>query len=88
MQLKPAAIETGGVVLILVLVEDGLRVFRGVHKRPQPAVLILVLVEDGLRALVFAITLNVFNVLILVLVEDGLRGLKCLRMKNRVRKRS
>ena len=63
-------------VLILVLVEDGLRV----NKRPNKietrsrGVLILVLVEDGLRVLEEVVErAKVTRVLILVLVEDGLR---------------
>ena len=62
-------------VLILVLVEDGLRVFVVYQLFQLLLVLILVLVEDGLR--VRKILVPVFKdgrVLILVLVEDGLRG--------------
>ena len=65
------------VVLILVLVEDGLRAIRsGSADFGAAEVLILVLVEDGLRVNKWMLFLIVFClVLILVLVEDGLRGL-------------
>ena len=38
-------------VLILVLVEDGLRDHKNIRKRERVPVLILVLMEDGLRVL-------------------------------------
>ena len=64
-------------VLILVLVEDGLRVkkVKSIEVR-YSEVLILVLVEDGLRgsSRVKKVT-PLTQVLILVLVEDGLRGM-------------
>ena len=63
-------------VLILVLVEDGLRDQQLNNlKNNRDIVLILVLVEDGLRALEhFFYDAMGDTVLILVLVEDGLRG--------------
>ncbi len=74
-------------VLILVLVEDGLRVERRRLLALLYGVLILVLVEDGLRAMGRLLVEYHGIVLILVLVEDGLRagisyallnGVKCL----------
>ena len=63
------------VVLILVLVEDGLRESEcNVYDTRIEAVLILVLVEDGLRAAPQVLAgACACGVLILVLVEDGLR---------------
>ena len=63
-------------VLILVLVEDGLREGQTDLFGSKASVLILVLVEDGLRADGVRMKTNKnCNVLILVLVEDGLRGI-------------
>ena len=61
------------IVLILVLVEDGLRVIILNYARTSKSVLILVLVEDGLRGLWQSLENSSIPVLILVLVEDGLR---------------
>ena len=63
-------------VLILVLVEDTLRVY-GDRYSPENGtkVLILVLVEDTLRASMDCRKIFRHRVLILVLVEDTLRGL-------------
>ena len=62
-------------VLILVLVEDGLReVLRKFHQQRVDMVLILVVVEDGLRANAGVFYVSNEDVLILVVVEDGLRG--------------
>ena len=64
-------------VLILVLVEDGLRAVEIITlERDGDDVLILVLVEDGLRVLLLWQQELYRNVLILVLVEDGLREQK------------
>ena len=64
-------------VLILVLVEDGLRDSgRTSFCRKNRDVLILVLVEDGLREWLAQFSALDFIVLILVLVEDGLRELQ------------
>ena len=61
-------------VLILVLVEDGLRVLNPVDLFLDAIlVLILVLVEDGLRGMDLLWKVSLSLVLILVLVEDGLR---------------
>ena len=61
-------------VLILVLVEDGLRGAKALFlSYSLKNVLILVLVEDGLRGLKNSKTKLGTVVLILVLVEDGLR---------------
>ena len=61
-------------VLILVLVEDGLRVvFPSMEDALVKWVLILVLVEDGLRVCHSVSQGGICLVLILVLVEDGLR---------------
>ena len=47
---EPAAETASEEVLILVLVEDGLRDLRGIYRSSKiTEVLILVLVEDGLR---------------------------------------
>ena len=60
-------------VLILVLVEDGLREeLSGLSPHKWDSVLILVLVEDGLRGCL-PCSGGRTCVLILVLVEDGLR---------------
>mgnify|MGYP003479205018 CR=1 FL=1 len=62
-------------VLILVLMEDGLRVCEESLLILTENVLILVLMEDGLRDPIPAVALQeIVNVLILVLMEDGLRG--------------
>ena len=62
-------------VLILVLVEDGLREQSLFYLNNVLKVLILVLVEDGLREKVVIVQeVSQDGVLILVLVEDGLRG--------------
>ena len=62
-------------VLILVLMEDGLRVDNLVKPDEVylPDVLILVLMEDGLREMRQKLILIYIMVLILVLMEDGLR---------------
>ena len=62
-------------VLILVVVEDGLREGTVVGcVKIKRSVLILVVVEDGLRGLILLPEGRVIFVLILVVVEDGLRG--------------
>ena len=67
--------STSHEVLILVLVEDGLReVLRKFHQQRVDMVLILVVVEDGLRANAGVFYVSNEDVLILVVVEDGLRG--------------
>ena len=63
-----------GSVLILVLMEDTLRVLRIMHSQQILKVLILVLMEDTLREyLKHFQTLTSQTVLILVLMEDTLR---------------
>ncbi len=66
-----------GAVLILVLMEDGLRARKQIQQdRCMCIVLILVLMEDGLRDTVYSMTPYRYRVvLILVLMEDGLRVL-------------
>ena len=68
--------QTPAKVLILVLVEDGLRVSNEPFEiTDDMRVLILVLVEDGLRVGCQRPSVaGIQNVLILVLVEDGLRA--------------
>ncbi|SHF91509.1 hypothetical protein SAMN05444364_11735 [Prevotella scopos JCM 17725] len=64
-------------VLILVLMEDTLRVDDGkVHKIMHGQVLILVLMEDTLREAPKDYYSTLAEVLILVLMEDTLRGIK------------
>ena len=64
-----------GLVLILVLVEDGFRVFVAYYNVGIfGKVLILVLVEDGFREFEMTSFNKDFPVLILVLVEDGFRA--------------
>ena len=65
-------------VLILVLVEDGLRGNLMTRRTSPTLVLILVLVEDGFRAAILR-GAKIELVLILVLVEDGLRATNCWR---------
>ena len=62
-------------VLILVLMEDGLRDNNKIFgMKNEKAVLILVLMEDGLRVMTTLTLLQShLKVLILVLMEDGLR---------------
>ena len=60
-------------VLILVVVEDGLRAYYLYAQNRLVAVLILVVVEDGLRDATPWKYCIPYNVLILVVVEDGLR---------------
>ena len=62
-------------VLILVVVEDGLRV-QMLSNDDKRIVLILVVVEDGLRDLWQTTQTLSTTVLILVVVEDGLRVIK------------
>ncbi len=69
-------------VLILVLVEDGLRDNTPFGYTIDLRVLILVLVEDGLRGLIRLVFEKEKLVLILVLVEDGLREGDCWIYKN------
>ena len=59
------------IVLILVVMEDGLRLIIGIVK-PLLSVLILVVMEDGLRRTEGAGE-TAISVLILVVMEDGLR---------------
>ena len=60
-------------VLILVLMEDGLREYwKSICEDFAKKVLILVLMEDGLRD-IEEDTEEPYDVLILVLMEDGLR---------------
>ena len=61
-------------VLILVLMEDALREFRGFFDNRPLDVLILVLMEDALRARYVCSALASNLVLILVLMEDALRA--------------
>ena len=63
-------------VLILVLMEDALRVQRGSNLYDERGnVLILVLMEDALRATeIISVDIKGSQVLILVLMEDALRG--------------
>ena len=66
-------LDVSGRVLILVVVEDGLR---GIIRTVYPiviGVLILVVVEDGLRVKGILLYFTLIYVLILVVVEDGLR---------------
>ena len=60
-------------VLILILVEDGLREYHKHQDGTQKYVLILVVVEDGLREYHKHQDGTQKYVLILVVVEDGLR---------------
>ncbi len=60
-------------VLILVLMEDGLRLKKHLTMGKVKTVLILVLMEDGLRHSSFPAKRQTRSVLILVLMEDGLR---------------
>ena len=63
-------------VLILVVVEDGLRAVTADDKELfNDVVLILVVVEDGLRGCVDLNQKKRRNVLILVVMEDGLRAI-------------
>ena len=77
--------KIGGVtflVLILVLMEDTLRVDEGCTARPdRRSVLILVLMEDTLRDHRNGRSRGRFTVLILVLMEDTLRVpiVRCIR---------
>ena len=64
-------------VLILVVMEDGLRGLRGDNPLGNCfRVLILVVMEDGLRVYYLSDTkkIELWNVLILVVMEDGLRA--------------
>ena len=64
-------------VLILVVVEDGLRVYIDEdYYATFDTVLILVVVEDGLRGVEMKLKSFWPSVLILVVVEDGLRVCK------------
>ena len=64
-----------GVVLILVLMEDTLRVLMRVMSNAYGRVLILVLMEDTLRACSYSyVSCWSCSVLILVLMEDTLRA--------------
>ena len=69
-------------VLILVVVEDGLREVRTIETKAfARRVLILVVVEDGLRVWQSCHERTPStSVLILVVVEDGLRGENCWSM--------
>ena len=60
-------------VLILVLMEDTLRVTNGLSNYEETVVLILVLMEDTLRGLSHLQLQILTQVLILVLMEDTLR---------------
>ena len=68
------AIVYDRLVLILVVMEDGLRVFCLSNMMLVATVLILVVMEDGLRDLVRWTHCLILFVLILVVMEDGLRG--------------
>ena len=72
-------------VLILVLVEDGLRVPLFPPISLFLPVLILVLVEDGLRDTTSIRMALRSIVLILVLVEDGLREFPCVHSMTETR---
>ena len=76
-------LEQGIAVLILVVVEDGLRVWQlQLSLERKLRVLILVVVEDGLRARYTKTPNAEKEVLILVVVEDGLREI-CNRFSRR-----
>ena len=77
-------VRENNTVLILVLMEDGLRVSAMVDISLRgTSVLILVLMEDGLRDRNVSSSNIQVLVLILVLMEDGLRGQRKILFRTR-----